>query len=198
MNNASLDKAICAHLRRSIHLVQDLRDLAIPLAQATTTLHGTLAAGHKALLCGNGGSAAMAGHLAAELLGRYRMARPGLAALTLTDSPATLTALANDFGYEQVFARQVNALGRPGDLLIAMSCSGRSANILAAIEEAKNQHLAVLAMTGSDSSAIVPLLHAGDLLLPVAATEAAHIQEAHLILLHALMSGLEARHGAQP
>lgn len=194
----AMREAICAHLHRSLHLVQDLRNLALPLAQATMALRDTLTTGHKVLLCGNGGSAAMADHLAAELLGRYRMDRPGLPAIALTDSPATLTALANDFGYEQVFARQVHALGQPGDLLIVMSCSGRSANILAAITAARNQRLAVLAMTGADPSAIAPLLHAGDLLLPIAATEAAHIQEGHLVLLHALMSGLEASMERQP
>ena len=193
-----MHEAICAHLRQSVLLVQTLQNLAVPLARATMTLRGTLAAGHKVLLCGNGGSAAMAGHLAAELLGRYRMDRPGLPAIALTDSPAILTALANDFGYEQVFARQVHALGQAGDLLIAMSCSGRSANILAAITAARDQRLAVLAMTGSDTSAIMPMLDAGDTLLPIAATEAAYIQEGHLVLLHALMSGLEASMERQP
>lgn len=194
----TLHAAIETHLRRSVQLAQSLGSLVALLAQATMLLRHTLEAGHKVLLCGNGGSAAMAGHLAAELLGRYRVARPGLPAVVLNDSPATLTALANDFGYEQVFARQLAALGHRGDLLLTMSCSGRSANILAAIREAGRRGLAVMAMTGSDTAVLQPLLHDGDLLLAVAAADAAHIQELHLMMLHAIMSGLETGYPDSP
>lgn len=191
MDHVAMHEAIEAHLRQSVHLAQGLGGLVASLAQATILLRCTLQAGHKVLLCGNGGAAAMAGHLAAELLGRYRVARLGLPAVVLNDSPATLTALANDFGYEHVFARQVGALGCQGDLLLTMSCSGRSANILAAIEEAGRRGLAVMAMTGRDTAALEALLQGGDLLLAVESADAAHIQEIHLMMLHAIMSGLE-------
>ncbi len=150
--------------------------------------HRTLAAGGKILACGNGGSASDAQHFVAELVGRYRDERPALAAVALNTDGAVLTCIANDYDYDRVFARQVEALGRPRDLLLAISTSGRSPNVLRALETARARGLATAALLGRDGGPAVPL---ADLALVVEAGETARIQEAHALLIHLLCEALD-------
>ncbi len=148
-------------------------------------------AGHKVLACGNGGSAGDAAHLASELVNRFEGQRRALAAISLTTETATLTAIANDAGYERVFARQIEALARPGDWLLAISTSGRSANVVAAIAAAQRADMGVIALTGGDGGAIAPLLGDRDIELRAAADNTARIQEMHLLIIHVLCRLIE-------
>ncbi len=146
--------------------------------------------GHKVLLCGNGGSHAQAQHLAVEYTVRFKKDRPPLPAVALSSDPAYLTAHTNDMGFEGVFARQVEALGEPGDLLVALSTSGRSANVLRAIETARRRGLHTVFLTGPDPARV-----AADLVIPVPVQGTARIQEVHLFLGHVWVDAVEARLG---
>lgn len=141
----------------------------------------TLRAGGKLLLCGNGGSAADAQHIAAELVGRFIHARSGLPAIALTTDSSALTALANDFGYEQVFARQVQALARPGDLLVAISTSGNSANVVQAVRQARAMGVRTVGLLGGEGGVLKDMV---DLALVVPSGETPRIQECHILLGH--------------
>jgi D-sedoheptulose 7-phosphate isomerase len=147
-----------------------------------------LRAGGKILLAGNGGSASDAQHLAGELVGRLNFERPGLAALALTADTAVLTALGNDYGYDRVFARQVEALGRRGDVFIGLSTSGRSKNVLGALETARAQGLATIGFAGRSGGEMPGLC---DALLLVRAENTQNIQEAHIVLGHILCAIIE-------
>ncbi len=146
--------------------------------------------GHKVLLCGNGGSHAQAQHLAVEYTVRFKRNRPPLPAVALSSDPAYLTAHTNDLGFEGVFARQVLALGEPGDLLVALSTSGRSANVLKALETARAQGLHTVFLTGPEPAPVV-----ADLVLPVPVHGTARIQEIHLFLGHVWVDAVEERLG---
>lgn len=165
------------------------------LADLVRLTHRTLASGGKVLACGNGGSASDAQHFVAELVGRYRDERPALAAVALNADGAVLTCLANDYDYERVFARQVEALGRPRDLLVAISTSGRSPNVLRALETARRRGLATAALLGRDGGEARPL---ADLPLVVPGDETARIQEAHALLIHLLCESLDRLLGGPP
>ena len=147
-----------------------------------------LRAGGKILLAGNGGSASDAQHLAGELVGRLNFERPGLAALALTADTAVLTALGNDYGYDRVFTRQVEALGRRGDVFVGFSTSGRSKNVVAALETARAQGLATIGFAGRDGGDMPALC---DALLLVRAANTQNIQEAHIVLGHILCAIIE-------
>lgn len=147
-----------------------------------------LKAGNKILLIGNGGSAADAQHIAAEIVGRYKMERPGYAAIALTTDTSVLTSIGNDYGFEQVFARQVEALGARGDVLIAMSTSGRSPNILAALERARTQGLITVGFTGLNGTA---MRVACDHLLVSPSDDTPIIQQIHLAAAHAICDAVE-------
>jgi len=170
--------------------------LAAPIAAAAQRLAQALAAGGKVLACGNGGSAADAQHFAAELVGRFEGERRPLAALSLATDTSALTAIANDYGYEQVFARQVEALGRPGDVLVAISTSGRSPSVVAAVRAAQRRGLAVVALTGRGGGELARALAAGDVLLCVPHEGTARIQEVHILMLHCLCELVEQQLGA--
>jgi D-sedoheptulose 7-phosphate isomerase len=163
------------------------------LCEATIAAAGcvsrALAAGRKLLLCGNGGSAADAQHWAGELVSRFHYDRPGLAAIALTTDTSILTAIGNDYGYEQLFARQVEALGQPGDVLFAISTSGRSPNILAALQAARTRGMATVGFTGEAGGAMSPLC---DILIRVPAASTPRIQEGHEVLGHAICAIVEA------
>lgn len=160
--------------------------LEAPLLRAGRLLADCLAGGGKVLACGNGGSAADAQHFAAELVNRYERERPGLAAVALTTDSSALTSIANDGHFDRVYARQVQALGRAGDLLIAITTSGHSANILAALDAARARDMGCIALTGRDGGAVPARLGEGDVHLCVAGTSTARIQEVHILLLHCL------------
>lgn len=166
--------------------------LSAPIARAVELVTTALAADRKLLICGNGGSAADSQHLAAELVGRYERERPELAAIALTTDTSILTAVANDYAYDQVFARQVRALGREGDVLVAISTSGNSQSVLAAARSAHERGLKVIALTGRDGGRLGALLRADDVHLCVAHPRTARIQEVHLLIIHCLCDGIDA------
>jgi len=159
------------------------RSGATDIARAAGMVAAALAAGGKALLFGNGGSAAEAQHIAAEWTGRLGAERAGLPAIALTASPAELTAIGNDYGFERVFARLIEAHGEPGDVAIALSTSGNSPNVLAGLDEARRRGLATLALTGRGGG---KLAGRADLVLQVPSDDTQRIQEAHLAVLHAV------------
>ena len=155
---------------------------------------GSIAAGGKVMFCGNGGSAADSQHMAAELVGKLVFDRPGMAGLALTVDTSALTAIGNDFGYEFVFARQVEALGRAGDVLVGITTSGRSKNVLRAFEAARARGIVTVAMTGQARG---PVAEAADHWLAVPHAETQKIQEGHIVLGHIFCALIEARiHGA--
>ncbi len=155
----------------------------------------TLRNGKKVLACGNGGSAAQAEHFCAELVGRYRRTRQPLPAIALTAPSAQVTALANDFGWEEVFRWAVRALGEKGDLLVALTTSGRSANVISAVREARAKGLRVIALVGRFTELLAPWT---DLLISVPSDETPIIQEMHLFVLHTMVEELEERWSGSP
>jgi D-sedoheptulose 7-phosphate isomerase len=168
------------------------RELAQPLSAAVDLLFGTLANDGKILACGNGGSAADAQHFIAELVGRFERDRLPLAGVTLNTDTSILTAVGNDYGFDSIFERQVNALGRPGDILVAISTSGNSPNIIRSIEAAHDREMSVIALTGKGGGKINELLHETDIHLCVPHDRTMRIQEVHIMLLHALCDGIDA------
>lgn len=189
----SLVDRICQHFEDSAELKRAAAaQLAGPIAQAVEMLTGALAADRKLLICGNGGSAADSQHMAAELVGRFERERPELAAVALSSDTSALTAVANDYGFEQVFAKQVRALGREGDVLVAISTSGESANVLAAVRAAHERGLAVVALTGRGGGRVGAALQGSDIHLCVPHERTARIQELHLLIIHCLCDGIDA------
>lgn len=171
----------------SIDVKQRAREALAPaIARAGTLMVRALRDDHKLLSCGNGGSAADAQHFAAELLNRFEMERPPLAAVALTTDTSTLTSIANDYSYDDVFAKQVAGLGRPGDVLLAISTSGNSGNVLRAVQTARDIGIAIVALTGRDGGSIGAALAGGDVEIRVPAESTARIQEVHLLVLHCL------------
>jgi D-sedoheptulose 7-phosphate isomerase len=188
----SLKDSIRGHFADSIATKQAaLMVLVDPIAVATDLLVGTLRPGGKILSCGNGGSAGDAQHFSAELLNRFERERPGLAAVALSTDTSTLTSIANDYAYEQVFSKQVTALGRPGDTLLAISTSGNSPNVVAAIHAAHARDMRVVALTGRDGGKIARALETGDVEIRVPAERTARIQEVHLVVIHCLCDGID-------
>src|SRR5262245_12479365 len=180
--------SIRAQLDASCAVIQSLAAQAELIERIAVLARDTLLDGHMLLACGNGGSATDAQHLAEELIGRYRANRRALPAVALTADSAALTCIANDFGYDQVFARQVEALARPGDLLVCFSTSGNSPNVLAALHTARAQGARSVALLGKDGGAARAL---ADLALVVANDDTARIQEAHLQVLHYICEVVE-------
>lgn len=168
------------------------RELAEPLSAAVDLLFGALANDNKILACGNGGSAADAQHFIAELVGRFERDRLPLAGVALNTDTSILTAVGNDYGFDSIFERQVNALGRPGDILVAISTSGNSPNIIRSIEAAHDREMSVIALTGKGGGTITELLHVTDIHLCVPHERTMRIQEVHIMLLHALCDGIDA------
>ena len=167
--------------------------LAAPLARAGEIMAQCLMNEGKIMACGNGGSAADAQHFAAELLNRFEMERPGLAAVALTTDSSTLTSIANDYDYVQIFSKQVRALGHEGDVLLAISTSGNSPNVIDAIRAAHDKGVTVVALTGKDGGKMAGMLKADDVNLCVPSSVTARIQEVHLVCLHCLCDGIDQR-----
>jgi D-sedoheptulose 7-phosphate isomerase len=166
--------------------------MAIPIEQAIRLMTACLASGGKIMACGNGGSAADSQHFAAELLNRFEKERPPLAAIALTTDTSTLTSIANDYRYEDVFSKQVQALGKPGDVLLAISTSGNSPNVIEAIHAAHARGIRVVALTGKNGGKMNSLLTPDDIHLCVPAERTARIQEVHLLTIHCLCDGIDA------
>lgn len=160
--------------------------LAQPIAQAGELLVQCLIKGHKILACGNGGSAADSQHFAAEMLNRFEMERPSLPAIALTTDTSTLTSIANDYQYNEVFAKQIRALGQAGDTLLAISTSGNSQNVIKAMEAAHERGMRIIALTGREGGAMSSLLVGEDVEICVPAYSTARIQETHLLVIHCL------------
>lgn len=166
--------------------------LAAPVAAAIELMTNSLLADGKILACGNGGSAADAQHFAAELVGRFEAERQELAGIALTTDSSILTAVGNDYAFDHIFSRQVRALGREGDVLLAISTSGNSGNVIEAIKAAHTNGLSVVALTGKGGGAIAGMLREGDVHLCVPAQRTARIQEVHLLMIHCLCDGIDA------
>ena len=173
--------------------------LAAPVARAAVLLAEVLRGGGKVLACGNGGSAADAQHFAAELVNSFELERPPLAAMALTTDTSTLTSIANDYTFEQVFAKPLRALGRRGDALLAISTSGNSANVIEAIRAAHALGMRVVALTGSGGGKIAPLIGGDDVHVCVPHHSTARVQEVHLLVLHCLCDAIDFQlFGAKP
>src|SRR6266545_1105692 len=176
-------------LNASVAVLQSLAQQADLIEAIAARVYETVAQGRLLLTCGNGGSATDAQHLAEELIGRYRSNRRALPAVALTADSAALTCIANDFGYDAVFARQIEGLGKPGDLLVCFSTSGNSPNISAALRAARARGAGTIALLGKDGGAARGL---ADQALVVASDDTAHIQAAHLQILHYICELVEA------
>ncbi|UOO92337.1 phosphoheptose isomerase [Vitreoscilla stercoraria] len=188
----NLTDRVFEHFAESIKVKQDNQELlAEATAAATELMFAALVNDGKILSCGNGGSAADAQHFAAELVGRFEIERMGLAGIALTTDTSALTAIANDYDFNRIFSKQVEALGRSGDVLLAISTSGNSANVIAAIEAAHERDMRVVAMTGKDGGKIAHLLKEEDILLNVSHQRTARIQEVHILLIHAMCDGID-------
>lgn len=185
-------EAIRGQFADSIAVKQKAMDTLGPaIVRAATAMVDTLRHGGKILACGNGGSAGDAQHFSAELLNRFERERPGLAAVALSTDTSTLTSIANDYAFEQVFSKQVLALGRPEDCLLAISTSGNSPNVVAAIHAAHEKRMQVVALTGRNGGRMAPVLGAGDVEVRVPAERTSRIQEVHLVVLHCLCDAID-------
>ncbi len=165
--------------------------LSKPIAQATQAILASVTSGGKVLACGNGGSAADAQHFAAEFVGRYERERPELAAIALTTDTSIMTAIANDYDFNVIFSKQVRALGSAGDVLLAISTSGNSANVMAAVEAAHLREMTVVALTGKGGGKIGAMLRETDVHICVPHERTARIQEVHLLTLHCICDGVD-------
>jgi D-sedoheptulose 7-phosphate isomerase len=180
------------HFADSAQTKRDAAELlAAPIAHAAEMMVASLVGNGKILACGNGGSAADAQHFAAELVGRFEVERQGLAAIALTTDSSIMTAVANDYGYNTVFERQVRALGQPDDVLLAISTSGNSPSIVEAIRAAHENGLRVVALTGKGGGQIGEMLRDGDVHICVPSARTARIQEVHLLTVHCLCDAID-------
>ena len=183
----TLQERVAAHFAESIKAKQQAAEVLVePTAQAAELLLACLMNDGRFLICGNGGSAADAQHFAAEMTGRFEKERMELAAIALTTDTSALTAIGNDYGFEHIFSKQVRALGRAGDVLVGISTSGNSANVIEAIKAAHERYMRVIALTGRDGGKIAAMLQDSDILLNVPYPRTARIQENHILLIHAI------------
>jgi D-sedoheptulose 7-phosphate isomerase len=188
----NLEQRVKKHFFDSIETKQKAAEtMPEDIVRAINLMHQALTSEKKILACGNGGSAADAQHFAAELIGRFERERRELPAIALSTDSSILTAIANDYSYEVIFSKQVRALGQAGDVLLGISTSGNSANVIAAIEAAHLKGMSVIAFTGKDGGKIKNVLKNSDVHLCVPAERTARIQETHLLLLHCLCDGVD-------
>jgi len=166
--------------------INNIESLAPTIVSAASLMMQVMLRGNKIMCCGNGGSAADAQHFSSEMLNRFEMERPGLPAIALTTDTSTLTSVANDYSYEEIFTRQIKALAHDGDALLAISTSGQSKNVIHAINAAHDRGVHVIAMTGRDGGAIAKQLHDDDVEIRVEAESTARIQEVHILVIHCL------------
>ena len=160
--------------------------LAPVIADAAAAIANSLLNDHKIMACGNGGSAADAQHFSAEMLNRFEMERPGLPAITLTTDSSTLTSIANDYQFAEIFSKQIRALGQEGDVLLAISTSGESHNIVHAIDAAHDRNMIVIALTGKEGGQIADLMNNNDFEIRVPSWSTARIQEVHIMIIHSI------------
>ncbi len=183
---------VIQHFHESIRAKQMAMDTLAPaIVTAGERMVACLGRDGKILTCGNGGSAADAQHFSSELLNRFEMERPGLPAVALTTDSSTLTSIANDYSYEDVFSKQVRALGQAGDVLLGISTSGQSPNVVAAIQAAHDRGMQVVAFTGKDGGSMAAMLDEDDVEIRVPANVTARIQEIHLLVIHCLCDQID-------
>ena len=189
-----LEQRIEQHFIDSADLkYQSAQVLSKPIVAAVQAILASVTSGGKVLACGNGGSAADAQHFAAEFVGRYERERPELAAIALTTDSSILTAIANDYDFNVIFSKQVRAFGGAGDVLLALSTSGNSGNVLAAIEAAHEREMTVVALTGRGGGKITHVLRETDVHICVPHERTARIQEVHLLVLHCICDGVDTQ-----
>jgi phosphoheptose isomerase len=169
--------------------------LAEPIARAAQMMTQCFLSGGKILSCGNGGSAGDAQHFSSEMLNRFEMERPGLAAMALTTDSSTITSIANDYSYEQIFSKQVTALGQHGDILLAISTSGNSVNVNKAVEAAHERDMLVVALSGKQGGELSSVLSPSDMEIRVPSESTARIQEVHLLVIHCLCDLIDRQLG---
>lgn len=187
-----LIERIHRHFTESARLkLEAVQALAAPLATAAERMAQCLTRDGKILACGNGGSAADAQHFSAELINRFERERPALAAVALTTDSSTLTSIANDYAFVEVFSKQVRALGRAGDILLAISTSGNSPNVIEAVKAAHERNMGVVALTGRAGGKMAELLRPSDIHLCVPSQSTARIQEVHILVLHCLCDAID-------
>ncbi|WP_283787648.1 phosphoheptose isomerase [Bermanella sp. WJH001] len=175
------------HFQASIETKQQAAEVLAPvIEQASDSMVGALLSGGKILTCGNGGSAGDAQHFSSELLNRFERERPSLPAIALTTDSSTVTSIANDYSYNEIFSKQIRALGNAGDVLLAISTSGNSANVVQAIQAAHDREMRVVALTGRDGGDMASLLLPEDIEIRVPSMVTARIQEVHLLAIHCL------------
>ena len=183
---------ILAHFHESAELkMQSAAVLSQPISQAVELMFSALSNGNKILACGNGGSAADCQHFAAELVGRFERERFPLPAMALTTDTSIITAVGNDYSYREIFSKQVQAFGQAGDILLAISTSGNSGNVLAAVEAALEREMRVVLLTGKDGGEIARILTDADVNICVPHTRTARIQEVHLVAIHCICDGID-------
>jgi D-sedoheptulose 7-phosphate isomerase len=186
------NQRIVEHFRESAELkIHAANQLATPISDAVALMFTALSNGNKILACGNGGSAADSQHFAAELVGRFERERLPLPAIALTTDTSIITAIGNDYSFKEIFSKQIQAFGQSGDVLLAMSTSGNSANVIAAIEAALERDMRIVALTGKGGGAIAKLLTDVDVHICVPHDRTARIQEVHLLTIHCLCDGID-------
>ncbi|MDC0221989.1 phosphoheptose isomerase [Gammaproteobacteria bacterium] len=189
-----LQERISNHFRESIETKQkSMHELIIPIQHAGNCMVRSLLNEGKILSCGNGGSASDAQHFSAELLNRFEKERPGLPAIALTTDSSTMTAIANDYTYNEIFSKQIRALGQAKDVLFAISTSGNSGNVIEAINAAHDRDITVVALTGKDGGKMAGLLRENDIEIRVPADRTARIQEVHLVVIHCLCDFIDTQ-----
>jgi D-sedoheptulose 7-phosphate isomerase len=183
---------ILAHFQESADLkLKSAAVLSQPISDAIDLMFAALSNGNKILACGNGGSAADCQHFAAELVGRFERERFPLPSLALTTDTSIMTAIGNDYSFREIFSKQVQAFGQAGDVLLALSTSGNSANVLAAVEAALEREMRVVALTGKDGGELGKMLTDADVHICVPHTRTARIQEVHLVTIHCICDGID-------
>ena len=187
-----MDERVLEQFRESIALKQACESLVPAIVGAGHALTQCLVNDGKILSCGNGGSASDAQHFSGEMLGRFEMDRPGLPAIALTTDSSALTAIANDYTFEDIFAKQVRALGQAGDVLLAISTSGNSENVLRAVRTAHERNLQVVGLTGRDGGTIAQALNPDDIEIRVPAQRTSRIQEVHILVIHCICDLVDA------
>ncbi len=165
--------------------------LPVPIEKAANMMVQALIRGNKILSCGNGGSAGDAQHFSSELLNRYERDRPSLPAMALTTDTSTITSIANDYSYDEIFSKQIRALGQPGDILLAISTSGNSRNVINAMEAALARDMTIVALTGKDGGEMAGFLSQNDVEIRVPSSRTARIQEVHLLVIHNLCESID-------
>ena len=187
INTSNLEARVSDAFAQHLDTVQSLSSDLVPvITRAANVCLAALLADKKILSCGNGGSAADAQHFSSELLNRFELERPGLPAVALTTDSSTLTSIANDYHYDEIFSKQVRALGQPGDILLAISTSGNSTNVIRAVEAAHERDMTVVTLNGRDGGEISRILNENDVDILVRGPSTARVQEMHIIVIHCL------------